>query len=267
MDKKTALVISFLFTLLIVGNSLFFYDFDSGKEKVIIARVIDGDTVKLEDGRTVRLLNVNTPEKGEFMSKEGKKFLQGFENETVEMVSVGVGKYGRVLGKLYSGEYLNLGLVKRGLAHVYMAEEEELKEFKKTERSARERGLGIWERSEYYGCLTVEINKYDEYVVLEIKCGDLNGWTLKDESTKRYVFDESALDKAGIYSEDGGGVYSGDDNGAGIGLDKVWIYSGEGLDGEGKLYWGQGNVWNNDKDSIFILDNNGKLVYYDSYGY
>jgi len=45
------------------------------KETVIIKRVIDGDTIELESGERVRLLGINTPEKGEWLYEEAKKFL------------------------------------------------------------------------------------------------------------------------------------------------------------------------------------------------
>ena len=45
----------------------------------MISRVIDGDTVELEDGRTIRLLNINTPEKGRPFSDEATDFLKEYE--------------------------------------------------------------------------------------------------------------------------------------------------------------------------------------------
>jgi len=245
MEKRYALLISLLITLLIAGNYLYFKADEIYPERdiVVISRVIDGDTVELEDGRIIRLLNINTPEKGRAFSEEASNFLKQFENQAVELEITGVGKYGRILGRLYGNAYLNLELVKLGLAHQYLGEENEIDEFKKAEQEAREKGLGIWEKSEHYDCLSVEINKYDEFVIIEDKCGvDFSSWTIKDESTKNYVFDTN---------------WEGE----------VSLYSGEGVDKENELYWGRGNVWNDDKDSIFIRDEKGLLVYYDSYGY
>ena len=37
---------------------------DSSAEGAVVARVIDGDTVELVDGRRVRLVQIDTPEKG-----------------------------------------------------------------------------------------------------------------------------------------------------------------------------------------------------------
>jgi len=243
MDKKHAFVISLLITFLIFGNYLFFADIYSEKEKVIILRVLDGDTVELEDGRIIRLLNINTPEKGRAFSNESTNFLKNFENKTVELETQGVGKYGRILGRIYSGKYLNLELVKKGLAHKYLVDKNEIKKFKEAEKNARKKEIGIWKKSEYYGCLDIEINKNEEYVRLFNRCeSNIQDWTLKDESTKQYDLQ--------------------------IGWEKeVVIYSGSGIDNKKEVFLEKDRIWNNDKDSIFIRDKEGYLVYYESYGY
>jgi len=245
MDRKPALFLALAITLLIVTNYLFFTGnlFENQREKVVLSRAIDGDTVELKDGRIIRLVNVNTPERGEFGYDRAKEFLEKFVGETIELEVVGIGKYGRTLGRIYTENYINLELVKKGLAHSYLVEKGELKEFKRVENEARLKGLGIWEKSEHNGCLDVEINKKEEFLVIEDAC-DLNfkGWMLKDESTKRYKFGN-------------------------IQKNQVTLYSGKGQDNENEIFWGRNNVWNNDKDSIFIRDEKGLLVYYDSYGY
>ncbi|MCH7568168.1 MAG: thermonuclease family protein [Nanoarchaeota archaeon] len=244
MEKRHAFLIALLITLLVAGNYLFFYDFSSDRETVVIGRVIDGDTVELEDGRKIRLLNVNAPERGEFGYDSATEFIKDFENKTLELEISGVGRYGRILGRLYYDEYyINLNLVKNGLAHPYIVSDREVKDFKKAEKEARENEKGIWGKSEHYGCLNVEINKYDEYVVIEDKCGvDFDGWKLKDESTRSYKLDK-------------------------VNSRRFVLYSEKGIDGKDEFYWGRGNAWNDDKDSIFVRDEKGKLVYYDSYGY
>lgn len=248
MEKKYAFILAILITLLIGGNWLFFNadKIFSEREVVVISRVIDGDTVELEDGRTIRLENINAEEKGRPFSQEAFEFLNKFENKTVEMDSDGVGKYGRVIGRIYStsGEYLNLKIVELGFAHSYIVADEELKEFKEAEKKAQENQAGIWKNSENYGCLNAVINKKDEYVFFENNCGNLNEWTIKDESTKNYKFGE-------------------------IDYEEFILYSGGGVNEGSEIYWDRsgGNVWNNDKDSIFVRDSDGLLVFYDSYGY
>lgn len=244
MDKKFAFFISLAVTLLFAANYLVFAGIAlDEKSSVFVSRVIDGDTVELDDGRVIRLLNVNTPEKKEFGYSEALDFMKSFENRTVYLEVVGVGKYGRTLGKIYDseGEYINLELVEFGLASVFLADDEKL--FKEVENSAKERGVGIWEKSEDSGCIELEINKKEEYIIIDNKCEvNLEGWLIKDESTKRYIFPR-------------------------IDSEKVILYSGDGQDEDSELYWGAGNVWNDDKDSIFVRDKNGFLVYHDSYGY
>ncbi len=245
MEKKYAFFVALIITFVIAGNWLFFYDFSEfEREKVIITRVIDGDTVELEDGRKIRLLNINTPEKGLPFSNDAANFLKNFEKQSVEMENAGIEKYGRTLGRLYGQEnYLNLELVELGFAHAFLVYDSELDDFKKAEQEAMKNELGIWRKSEFYGCLDVKVNKEDELVIIEDDCSiNFAGWTLKDESARSYK-----LDKVKTHN--------------------FRVYSAKGKDGDAEFYWGRGSVWNNDKDSIFIRDSQGFLAYYDSYGY
>jgi endonuclease YncB( thermonuclease family) len=241
MNKKASFVLASLITLLIAGNYIFFSDHGIKREKVEIVRVLDGDTVELKDARHIRLLNINTPEKGLKYSELGKNYLSKFSN--VELEAMGLDKYDRTLGRLYyENTYLNLEIIKQGFAHTYLVDENEEREFSKAEKYARDNELNIWEKSEFYGCLEVEINKYDEYLDIIDSCDvDIAGWTVKDESTKSYKFE----------SDEG---------------KRFRLYSAKGEDTQEELYWGRGNIWNDDHDEIFIRDNNGILVYYYSYG-
>jgi endonuclease YncB( thermonuclease family) len=243
MEKKYAVFISLLITLIVAGNYLFFYDFEE-LEIVKIKDVLDGDTIRIEDGRVVRFLNINAEEKGRAFSSEAKSFLDNYLGDFVELDKEGVGSYGRTLGRIYfKGDYLNLKLVEEGLAHKYIVDNDELEDFKKAEEKARTEEKGMWKKSEHYGCLNVEINKKEEYVLITNDCGvKINDWTLKDESTRIYKL-ENVEEK------------------------EFKLFSGEGESKRGEFYWNRGKAWNDDKDSIFIRDEKGFLVYYDSYGY
>jgi len=240
MNKKASFILSVFITTLIAGNYVFFADSGVLREKVEISRVLDGDTVELADGRKIRLLNINTPEKGFAYSEIGKEFLSGFTE--VELETAGLDRYQRTLGKLYFDErYLNLELVKEGMAHSYLVSEGETKLFEDAEDSARDAEKNIWKKSEFYNCLSVEINKYDEYIYVDDSCGvNFNGWSVKDESTKSYKFKSDVGEK-------------------------FTLYSAKGTDTESELYWGREKIWNDDHDEIFIRDSNGLLVYYYSY--
>jgi len=241
MNKKASFILSLLLTALIAGNYIFFADSGVIREKVDITRVLDGDTVELSDGRKIRLLNINTPERGFAYSEVGKEFLSGFDS--VELETEGLDKYGRTLGRLYfQDEYLNLEIVKEGMAHSYLVSDSEDRLFENAEKFARENEKNIWKKSEFYGCIDVEINKYDEYLKIYDSCNlNLESWTIKDESTKSYKF-----------KSDMG--------------EKFTLYSAKGTDNEKEIHWGRENIWNDDHDEIFIRDSDGLLVYYYSYG-
>lgn len=241
MNKKASFILASMITLVIAGNYIFFTDNGIVREKVEILRVLDGDTVELLDGRKIRLLNINTPEKGLAYSELGKVYLSTFSN--VELETSGLDIYDRVLGRLYYKEiYLNLEIVKNGFAHSYLVHDSETRSFENAEKYARENELGLWDKSEFYGCIEVEINKYDEYIDIIDSC-DVNfiSWSIKDESTKTYVFEKE-------FGE------------------KFRLYSAKGEDKINEIYWGRENIWNDNHDEVFIRDSNGLLVYYDSYG-
>lgn len=240
MNKKASLIISLSITVLLVGNYIFFSEDPVVRERVEISRILDGDTIELTDERRIRLLNINTPEKGYPYSDLGKDFLSEFKE--VELESVGVDRYNRILGRIYYNEvYLNLEIVEEGMAHSYLVDSSEFRLFEKAELFAKNNEKGIWKKSEHYGCLEVEINKYDEYLVIEDLCDlNLESWTIKDESTKSYKFTKDVSEE-------------------------FTLFSAKGIDSEKELYWGRENVWNDDHDEIFIRDSNGLLVYYHSY--
>jgi competence protein ComEC len=91
-------------------------------------------------------------------------------------------------------------------------------------------------------------NLDDEYVIFE-NAGDepldLSGWTVTDDADHVYRFPD--------------GTTLGPD-------ERLTLYTGEGADGEGELYWGaNAAVWNNDGDAIHVHDASGRLVLEVSY--
>jgi len=244
VEKKHAFLLALLVTIVFFGNFLFFHSFTSEREKITIIRVLDGDTVGLEDGRTVRLLNINTPEKGTPGAQQATQFLSQYINKTTELESMGTEKYGRTLGRLYyDDDYINWEIIRNGLGNIFLTNAEEIDSFNQAQQQAIAEGQGIWEHSPYYGCATIVINIKDEYVDLTVGCNvSLKGWTLSDESTKKYVFAE-------------------------LQGKEIRLYSGYGQDSFDARYWNKGDVWNNDKDSAILRDNKGLLVAFYSYGY
>lgn len=242
MKKKYALFISLSITLLIFVNYHFLYNHSPQRETVKVIRAIDGDTLDLEDGRRIRLLNVNTPEKNQPFGKEASEYLKKYENKTLELESAGTGVYGRTLGKLYyKDNYVNAEIISLGFAHIAHIEEDQ-KIFLKAQEEAKKSQKGLWKHSPKYGCLKAEIEKQEEYVKITNNCGNLEGFTLKDESTTDFQFPNTSKNE-------------------------IVLFSAGGLNNATNFFWGRGNAWNNDKDQIFIRDEKGLLVYYDNYGY
>ena len=247
MEKRHALIFALLITILIATNISIVKTISSHKslETVKISRIIDGDTLELEDSRKIRLANINAPEKNLPNYNLSINFLQQFLNTTVQLEIIGIEKYGRILGKIYAPDYLNLELVRQGYASKFLVEEKELNIFAEAEKQAIDSFIGIWKKSDHYNCFKSKINEKDEVVTITNNCNNINirSWTLKDESRKVYEF----LD---------------------LELGTIMLHTNEGKDNETDVFWNsETNIWNNDRDSLYLFDEKGNLAHYKTYGY
>lgn len=100
-----------------------------GVEQGLVAQVIDGDTIKLTDGRHIRYLGIDTPEVGESYADEATaKNKQLVEGKVIELQR---GKrdqdeYGRFLRYIYvDGTFVNAELVAQGFARAYIFDPDE----------------------------------------------------------------------------------------------------------------------------------------------
>lgn len=246
MNRKYALLISILITSLLAVNFQIFSLLDEPSlESVVVSKVIDGDTLKLDDGRTVRLANINTPEKSDINSADAVSFLKEYENLSIQIDVLGVDRYGRVLARAYSQSYLNLEVVSEGLGNKFLVNEEELKIFSQAEEEAILNEKGIWKKSSFYGCIDADIKEEDEFIILESKCGivNFNGWKIKDESRK-YLFLGN------------------------VSAEVLIIHTENGINNSTDIYWNsKSHVWNNDRDTLYLFDSKNNIVYHYSYGY
>ncbi len=119
-------------------------------ERVRVARVIDGDTVKLADGRKVRLIGINTPERGEALYRESTAFTRRLvEGKALDLCYdiEREDQYGRTLGYLYvDGRNVSAELVRRGLAYTYtfVPNVHFRDALLALQQQARAEGLGLW---------------------------------------------------------------------------------------------------------------------------
>ena len=101
MHKKHAIILAFLLTLLL-SNTVFLFSQSDKYEitSITVARVIDGDTLVTSEGETVRLANINSPEKDSESSKVSKDYLSSFINKSLYLDKIKLEKYGKTLGRL-----------------------------------------------------------------------------------------------------------------------------------------------------------------------
>jgi micrococcal nuclease len=126
-------------------------------QEALVAKVLDGDTVQLADGRRVRLLGIDAPElekegqPAEFLAHQAKKALadlvQG-QRVRLEFDELRYDRYGRTLAhlRLADGTLVSLELVRRGLARVYTVgvNFRHRDELLKAQQEALEAKRGIW---------------------------------------------------------------------------------------------------------------------------
>jgi endonuclease YncB( thermonuclease family) len=235
--QKGIILILILISLLFILNYKTMDSFvvkllDEGKYG-IVDRVIDGDTIVV-DGENIRLLGINTPERGEFYYSEAKEFLNNWVlNKTVKVESTGKDKYQRTLAYVFLGrDNVNLKIVENGFANPYFPEGEDrysIRAYNFWDECIKKE-INFCERSENKceGCIEIKLGKK---IVLKNKCGfecDLNNWEIKHEGRQKIVLNQSI-------SGFGEKIVEGD------------------------------KFWESDSDSLYLRDEKGRLVSYYHY--
>ncbi len=133
-------------------------------ERFMVVRVIDGDTVELMGGDRMRLLAIDTPEKGELLYDKATRFLGALatgKQGRIEFAKTRRDRYGRMLGFLYIEDTLfaNRLIIDSGLGYLYLFDDQELmvpqiQELLRAQRKAVENKRGLWgveqELEEFY---------------------------------------------------------------------------------------------------------------------
>ena len=130
---------------------------DGGWTKVV--RVDDGDSVQLEDGRRVRYVGIDAPERGgpgqgEYLAEEATRFNRRLvlgQEVRLELDQEGTDRFHRLLAHLYlkTGLWVNEQLVLEGFAHVLYQRPNTGKfdRLLSAQRKALEARRGIWARA------------------------------------------------------------------------------------------------------------------------
>lgn len=181
---------------------------------VRVVDVVDGDTVILEDGRRVRYLGTNTPERGEQLYQQAgdlnKSLVMG---KTVRMEFEGdkdSDAYGRLLAYVYVGDQMINGrLISEGMAHAFFIGQKGRHNdlFLRLQAEARQRGVGMWADSGRTKelkitsvhpadptILSTQGTPYVRIANLSERAMQLAGYVLSDGKKHRFVFPDVRLD-------------------------------------------------------------------------
>lgn len=227
-----------------------------------VRSVIDGDTAVLEDGRRVRYLGINAPERGQPYSAEATAFnrrLSEGRRVRLEEDVVREDRYGRLLAYVYiDGEMINARLIEAGLAYLLVIPPnlKHYDPFLELQRQARAARRGIWQNLKTpLRISSLEANPPGddrlhpdgEYIrIVNVTDEEMNprGFTVTDRRGHRYTFPTLVLNPG----------------------HSVLLFSGRGADltdprGQIVLYWqSDGPIWNNDGDTATLRAPDGSVV-------
>jgi micrococcal nuclease len=130
---------------------------ESDREEAVVASAVDGDTIKLTNGKTLRYIGVDTPETVDprravgCFGKEASdynKLLTTGKTVYLEKDVSETDKYGRLLRYVYlqSGEMVNEMLVREGYAYAsaYPPDVKYQDKLENLEKEARDNNRGLW---------------------------------------------------------------------------------------------------------------------------
>ena len=137
------ITILILFCFSLLGNVIFIYQIGEQNRSI---RVVDGDSIDLKDGRRVRLLAIDAPERGRCLFEAGRKKLEEIVlNKRVKLEDAVVDDYGRLLANVFVGKILvNKVMLEEGLARFVYVKSPHYEELKQVSQLAKEQKRGIY---------------------------------------------------------------------------------------------------------------------------
>lgn len=225
--KKSSVILVILFII----SGIFYYHLVDDKTTIItgkVTRIIDGDTLQLENNQKIRLKGINTMETGDIYSDLAKNFLQEeVLRKEIKIINHGTDKYGRTLGTIFlQNENINKKILSNGLATLYYYETDTYyEEMQKAEEFARLNNLGIWQKSPNTNCITLkELNTEEpESLTLQNSCNQEFELLIKDDATHIYK---------------------------------------ETIKANNQLKLKTSHIWNDDGDTLYVYDTQGLLIFH-----
>ncbi len=230
------------------------------EELVRVKRVYDGDTILLEDGRTVRYLGINTPEFQEpfyLKAKRSNESLVLGREIRLEFDQERTDGRDRVLAYIYVGnEMVNARLVQEGLAHAFFIGPNRKHHalLLRLQAEAQQRKVGIWSARGRVRDLKItnvhpadptKDDQHPSYVRIANLSNApirLAGYVLSSEGGQRCLFPDVSVDPG--YTV----IVSGDSGPDGVdGREQLVVHCSE-------------LVWDPREDTAFLMDPSGSLV-------
>ena len=133
-------------------------------EQAQVKKVIDGDTIKLRDGRKLRLIGIDTPERArngqpaQPFAKQATRALRELIQKSDNRVSLQHGveprdRYHRLLAHVFdkNGQNINATLIRQGLAVAYTTPPNDRFSdcYHRLDRLAAKKGKGFWSHPKY----------------------------------------------------------------------------------------------------------------------
>ncbi|MSS74440.1 thermonuclease family protein [Candidatus Pacearchaeota archaeon] len=139
----------YFFLLLIIFST--FIVSAKNKNEFLVTKIIDGDTIEIESGQRIRLICINTPEKGEGGYKEAKDYLKStiLNKKVVLKKDISeTDRHDRLLRYLYLNNKLINELIARkgyGVTFPYEPDTKFCAKIKKAEKKAKKEHIGLWQ--------------------------------------------------------------------------------------------------------------------------
>jgi micrococcal nuclease len=238
-------------------------NFLTNYETGIVERIIDGDTIVINQ-TSVRLLGINTPEKGEIYYPEAKKFLEKLiSNKTIKL-EFGKEKYDiykRILAYVFfKGENINLRLVDEGFANLYFpsGKDSYYNDFEEAWKKCIKNNKNLCEKSINICAECIELKNFDyknQEVIFYNKCDfncELTNWKIKDEGRKNFIFPKFILREGKNVKVTVSNTLKGTSENV--------------IDNQDEIFWKRDTyVWTKSGDTLFLRDEKEKLVLWENY--
>lgn len=179
-----------LWVVMIISVILNFFFIRQEYARTRVVAVPDGDSIQLADGRRVRLLGIDAPERGRCLADEAREKLRSFVlRKHVRLKDTVTDDYGRVLAIVivWPNFVVNRAMLSAGLArNTFSAEKDYAPTLKQAYEEAKSKKLGIFSAvcrtSEPSGECTIKGNVRDSQKIYHLPGCDNYAQTIIDEA-------------------------------------------------------------------------------------